>query len=308
MSLPIHGNDWGNLSNLDTATAMRLPHFLMILLVNFAWGFNFIAGKIGAELFQPLFFTALRFLFLLLLMLPWLKPAPGYMKPLLRVALLLGVFHFGMIFIGLNAGGDIASIAITTQLYVPFSAILASVFLREKISLVAIFSIALAFGGVVIIGFDPIVFNHLDAILWVTGAALIMAVATILMRQCPNLGVFRLQAWIALVAVPSLLLLSFIFESGQMKILSDATLSDFWTPLYSAVGASVVGHGMIYYLLGRYPVSKVTPLLLPAPIIATFLGVLIFGDVLGWKMIVGGLMTLLGVLMLVKQPREEKTP
>jgi len=105
-----------------------------------------------------------------------------------------------MIFVGLNAGGNIASIAITTQLYVPFSAIFASVFLREKISLVSLLSITLAFGGVMVIGFDPIVFNHLDAILWVAGAAFVMAVATILMRQCPNLGVFRLQAWIALVA------------------------------------------------------------------------------------------------------------
>jgi O-acetylserine/cysteine efflux transporter len=101
---------------------------MMIVLANSAWGVNFIAGKIGTEVFQPLLFTALRFLFLLLLMLPWLKPAPGKMKPLLTVAFLLGVLHFGMVFIGLNAGGDIASIAITTQLYVPFSAIFASVY------------------------------------------------------------------------------------------------------------------------------------------------------------------------------------
>lgn len=285
---------------------MSVPHLLMVLLANCAWGFNFIAGKIGAEVFQPLFFTALRFLFLLLLMLPWLKPAPGYMKPLLRVAFLLGVLHFGMIFIGLNAGGNIASIAITTQLYVPFSAIFASVFLREKISPVSLFSIALAFGGVMVIGFDPIVFNHLDAILWVAGAAFVMAVATILMRQCPNLGVFRLQAWIALVALPSLLLLSTIFESGQVQILSEVSIIDFWTPLYSAIGASIIGHGIVYYLLGRYPVSIVTPLLLPTPVIATFFGVFIFGDILGWKMIAGGLMTLGGVLMLLKPPKVEK--
>ncbi len=49
---------------------MSLPDFFLTLIVNFAWGFNFIAGKIGAATFQPLFFTALRFAFLLLLMLP----------------------------------------------------------------------------------------------------------------------------------------------------------------------------------------------------------------------------------------------
>ncbi|MGW8195280.1 MAG: DMT family transporter [Desulforhopalus sp.] len=286
---------------------MRIPHLIMIAMANFAWGFNFIAGKIGAEKFQPLFFTALRFFFLLLFMFPWLKPAPGHMKPLLRVALLLGVLHFAMVFIGLHHGGNIASIAITTQLYVPFSAILAALFLREKISIMAIISISLAFGGVMIIGFDPIVFNHLDAVMWVSGAAFVMAVATILMRQCPDLGVFRLQAWIAVVALPSLMLLSAIFESGQLHTLSEVEITDFWTPLYSAVGASVVGHGIVYYLLGRYPVSKITPLLLPTPLIATLLGIYIFGDSLGWKLVVGGSMTLVGILMLLRQPVDKTT-
>ncbi len=282
---------------------MSRPDLLLALLANFAWGFNFIAGKIGAAHFQPLFFTCIRFLFLLLLMLPWLKPAPGYMKPLLRVAFLLGVVHFGMIFTGLNAGGNIASIAITTQLYVPFSAILATLFLKERISFIRILAIAIALLGVMVIGFDPIVFNHLDAIMWVTGAALAMAVATILMRQCPNLGVFRLQAWIAATAMPSLLVLSLIFESGQMELLREAQLIDFWSPLYSAVAASVVGHGIVYSLLGRYPVATVTPLLLLAPIIASIFGVFYFEDELGWRLVVGGGMTLLGILMVSINPR-----
>lgn len=281
---------------------MSRPDLLLILLANFAWGFNFIAGKIGAAEFQPLFFTSIRFLFLLIIMLPWLKPAQGYMKPLLRVAFLLGVVHFGMIFIGLNAGGNIASIAITTQLYVPFSAILATLFLKERISFIRILAITIALSGVMVIGFDPVVFNHLDAIMWVTGAAFAMAVATILMRQFPNFGVFRLQAWIAVVAMPSLLLLSLIFESGQLQLLREVQLIDFWSPLYSAVAASVVGHGIVYYLLGRYPVSSVTPLLLLAPVLASIFGVVCFGDALGWKLIVGGGMTLLGILVVSINP------
>ncbi|MBM9604018.1 DMT family transporter [Desulfopila inferna] len=281
---------------------MTLPHLLLALLANFAWGFNFIAGKIGVDHFQPLLFTSIRFIFLLLLMLPWLRPARGYMWPLLRVSFLLGVLHFGMMFTGLKAGGNIASIAIATQLYVPFSAGLAAIFLRERISLVRILAIMIALMGVMVIGFDPIVFTHLDAMIWVIGAAFAMAGATILMRRCPNLGVFKLQAWIALTASPSLLLLSFIFESGQGQILADTRLLDFWSPLYSAIGASIVGHGIVYFLIGRYQVSVVTPLLLLAPILASVFGVFFFNDVLGWKLIVGGAMTLLGILVVSIYP------
>jgi O-acetylserine/cysteine efflux transporter len=286
---------------------MSIPDLLLTLLVNFAWGFNFIAGKIGAEHFQPLLFTSIRFLFLLLLMLPWLKPAKGSMWPLLRVSFLLGVVHFGMMFTGLNAGGNIASVAITSQLYVPFSAILATIFLRERISFLRILAIAIALTGVMLIGFDPIVFNHLDAMLWVAGAAFAMAMATILMRQCPNLGVFKLQAWIALVSTPSLLLLSYIFESDHAKIIAEIHWFDLWTPLYSAVGASIIGHGTVYYLVGKYPVSTVTPLLLLAPILASFFGVVCFDDEIGWKLVVGGSLTMLGILLVTLNPDKVKT-
>lgn len=282
---------------------MSFPDLLLTLLVNFAWGFNFIAGKIGAEKFQPLFFTAIRFLFLLLLMFPWLKPAKGSMFALLQVSFLLGVVHFSMMFMGLHAGGNIASVAITTQLYVPFSAILATLLLRERISFLRILAIVIALSGVMLIGFDPIVFNHLDAILWVTGAAFAMSVATILMRQCPDLGVFRLQAWIALIATPSLLLLSYLFESGHSEILAEIHWLDLWSPLYSAVGASIIGHGTVYYLVGRYQVSVVTPLLLLAPILASVFGVIFLGDELGWKLIVGGLLTMLGILIVTINPK-----
>jgi O-acetylserine/cysteine efflux transporter len=288
---------------------MSLPHLFLALLANVGWGLNFIAGKIGADHFQPLLFTSIRFAFLLLLMLPWLKPAPGYMWPLLRVAFLLGVIHFGMMFIGLQAGANIASIAITTQLYVPFSALLATVFLKEKLTVRKTVAILMALAGVLIIGFDPIVFHHLNAVIWVTGGAFAMAVATILMRQCPNLGVFKLQAWIALVATPSLLLLSLVFESNQWQLLASSPLIDFWTPLYSAVGASIVGHGIVYYLLGRYPVSTVTPLLLLAPILASVFGILFFSDTIGWRLIVGGSLTLLGILLVsLQQSRQKSLP
>jgi O-acetylserine/cysteine efflux transporter len=152
-----------------------------------------------------------------------------------------------------------------------------------------------AFAGVVVIGFDPIVFNHLDALLLIISAAIAMAVATILMRQIKGVGVFTLQAWIALVATPCLGTLSLLFEQGQWDALRTATWLDFGAPAYSAIGASLVGHGIVYYLLGRYPVGVTAPLMLLAPVLAIVFGVTLWGDVLTWKLIFGGAMTLLGV-------------
>ncbi|MFZ1828154.1 MAG: DMT family transporter [Candidatus Competibacteraceae bacterium] len=287
---------------------MKPGDLLLALLANAAWSVNFLAGKAGVEHFPPLLFSALRFTVLLLLLLPWLRWQPGKMRQVLQISAVLGVLHFSLIFIGLDASGDIASVAIAAQLYVPFSALLAVVWLGERLDRRRVAGIAAAFAGVLVIGLDPTVFAHLDALAWIVGAALAMAVATILMRRLSGVGVFTLQAWIGAVATPSLLLMSLLLEQGQVEALRTAGWFDFALPVYSAIGASLVGHGIVYYLLTRYPVSLITPLLLLAPVLAVLLGVLFWGDQPTWKLLLGGLMTLIGVaIVTTKTPKPPVT-
>lgn len=287
---------------------MKPGDLLLALLANAAWSVNFLAGKAGVEHFPPLLFSALRFTVLLLLLLPWLRWQPGKMRQVLQISGVLGVLHFSLIFIGLDASGDIASVAIAAQLYVPFSALLAVVWLGERLDRRRVAGITAAFAGVLVIGLDPTVFAHLDALAWIVGAALAMAVATILMRRLPGVGVFTLQAWIGAVATPSLLLMSLLLEQGQVEALHTAGWFDFALPVYSAIGASLVGHGIVYHLLTRYPVSLITPLLLLAPVLAVLLGVLFWGDQPTWKLLLGGLMTLIGVaIVTTKTPKPPVT-
>ena len=271
---------------------------LLALLANTAWAFNFIAGKAGVTQFQPFLFTALRFAALLLALLPFLRWLPGRMRGVLGIALVQGVLHFSLVFAGLEASGDIASVAIASQLYVPFSALLAVVWLGETLDRRRLAGIASAFGGVLVIGFDPIVFHHLDALLLITAGAAAMAVATIQMRQLRGVSVFVLQAWIALCATPALSLLSLLFEYGQWEAMRTATGLELAAPIYSAIGASLIGHGIVYYLLGRYPVSVTTPLMLLSPVLAVVFGVLLWGDVLTWKLVLGSILTLGGIAVI----------
>mgnify|MGYP001828839832 CR=1 FL=1 len=277
---------------------MKPGDLLLALLANAAWSLNFLAGKAGVEHFPPLLFSSLRFTVLILLLWPWLSWLPGKMLPVLEISFLLGVFHFSMIFIGLDVSGDIASVAITAQLYVPFSALLAVIWLGERLDHWRVVGIAASCAGVLVIGFDPTVIAHLDAVAWIAGAALAMAIATILMRRLSGVSVFTLQAWIGAVAAPNLLLLSLLVEQGQIEALRTADWLDYATPVYSAIGASLVGHGIVYYLLTRYPVSLITPLLLLTPVLAVLLGVLVWGDQPTWKLLLGGFMTLAGIAVI----------
>ncbi|MDQ5910308.1 MAG: EamA family transporter [Pseudomonadota bacterium] len=284
---------------------MKAGDLLLILLVNVAWALNFLVGKVGVEYFTPMLFSTLRFAILLLLLLPWLRWKPGKMRQVLEISLVLGVVHFSMIFIGLDVSGDIASVAIAAQLYVPFSALLAFIWLRERLDRWRVTGIAAAFAGVMVIGFDPTVFAHLDALGWIVGAAMAMAVATILMRRLSGVSVFTLQAWVGAVATPAQLLMSLWLEEGQIEALRTADWFYFALPVYSAVGASLIGHGVLYHLLTRYPVGLITPMLLLSPVLAIALGVLVWGDQPTWKLLLGGAMTLAGVA-IVTVKRAEK--
>lgn len=283
---------------------MKPGDLLLALLANTAWALNFLVGKAGVAHFPPLLFSTLRFAVLLLLLLPWLRWQPGKMRQVLQISTVLGVLHFSMIFIGLDASGDIASVAIAAQLYVPFSALLAVLWLGERLDRRGIAGIAAAFSGVLVIGFDPTVFAHLDALAWIVGAAWAMAVATILMRRLSGVGVLTLQAWVGAVATPSLFLMSLLLEQGQLAALHTARPLDFALPVYSAIGASMVGHGIVYYLLTRYPVSLITPLLLLSPVLAVLLGVLFWDDQPTWKLLLGGAMTLAGVVAVASKTPE----
>jgi len=282
---------------------MKPGDLLLALLANTAWAFNFVAGKAGVEHFQPFLFSTLRFGLLLLALLPLLRWVPGQMGQVFAIGLVQGVLHFGFIFAGLEASGDIASVAIAAQLYVPFSALLALIFLGEKLSQRHWFGIGAAFTGVLVIGFDPMVFDHFDALLLITAGALAMAVATIQMRQLRGVSVLVLQGWIAVCATPTLALLSLLFERGQWQALYTATWLELAAPLYSAIGASLIGHGIVYYLLGRYPVGVTTPLMLLSPVLAVGFGVWLWGDTLTWKLAVGGLLTLAGLVIITLPDR-----
>lgn len=283
-------------------------HLALLVFVNALWGFNFLAGKIGTELFGPLLFSAIRFAVVLLLLFPWLRLVKGQMRLILVIGLCLGAGHYSIMFYALYLGDNISSLAIAAQLAVPFSTILAILFLHERIGYIRILAITMSFLGVVVIGFEPMGLTHVMALTAATVAALVMAVAAILMRRLKGVGAFNLQAWIALVSTIVLTILSVIIESPGRETFAGMTLFDFWTPVYSAIGATIIGHGSFYFLLQRYEVNNVAPFITLSTLFAIAYSIVLMDDVLTLKIVVGGLLTLFGVTIIALRNARESTP
>lgn len=278
---------------------MPPSHFALVLAICIAWGGNFLAAAYALKHFPPFLFTALRLGVVLVCLAPFLKPiARGQRVRLTAIALSAGALHFGLNFWALKAAGTISSNAIALQSYIPMSALLAVVFLGERIGWRTALGIALAFGGVLVLGFDPLVLQAPLALFLCLSAAFMLAFATTLMRGMSGVGTFELQAWTAAIGIPALLAISFLIERDQLAAIAGAGWLDWAGVAYSGLIASLVGHGLLYWLLQRHPVSQVTPYLLLAPVFAVTLGILVWGDRPGPKLLVGGAMVLGGVLLV----------
>ncbi len=287
---------------------MTPSHLALLVFANACWGFNFIAGKLGTELFGPILFSAIRFAIVLLLLLPFLRLVPGQMRRIVMIGLMLGVVHYPLMFFAMYATENVSAVAIAAQLVVPFSTILAILFLHERIGWTRTLAIALSFCGVVIIGFEPVGADHILSLVLVVGGSLSIAVASIWMRQLKDVGVFNLQAWIAVLATLSLSLLAMVFESPSIEMLRSIPIIDYWTPLYSAVGATIIGHGAFYWLLQRYPINQVSPFITLSTLFAIGFGAVLLGDQLTMRILLGGVLTLAGVTVIARRNAATETP
>lgn len=276
---------------------MTPQHLAFMMLINLIWGFALVAAKVSLEHFPPMMFTALRFTLIVMVLFPFLRIHEGRMKEVLIIALCAGPIGFGFFFAGVALSNP-SVVAIVGQLGVPFSTIMSVIFLKEKVYWRRWSGIGLSFAGVMVISFDPTVFHFIWGLVFIVASSLVGSVGTIYQRQIKRVGVFELQAWIAVVAAPVMLVGSLLFERDQIELITSATMLQWSGVFYVAFASSLVGHAGIYYLLQRYEVSQTAPLTLLSPIFTIIFSVALLGDVLTTRMIVGTLIALTGVLIV----------
>lgn len=277
---------------------MKPQHLLFALMVNIGAGTNWVGSKVVVEHFPPLFSVSVRFVVMAILLVGFAKIVRGQMFNIFLVAFSLGVLQFGFMFVALDRSADVSSLAIANQLYIPFSVILAVVFLRERVGWRRTTATVLAFAGVIVMGFDPFVLTQLDALGLVILAALALATASIFMRRLEGVRVFEMQFWLSAMAAPQLFILSLLLEDGQWQALTGAPLIGYAAIGYGLIAGGIFFHAGWYYLLRRYPVSTVGPLMLLMPVVGVLAGVGYYGDVLTTQMIMGGLLTFSGVAII----------
>lgn len=283
---------------------MAPQHFLLLLLVNLVWGMATVAVKISVEQLPPILASGLRFALVALLLFPFLKFHSGRMRQIIILGLLAGGVQMGLMFSGLALSQGVTRAAILTQLNVPLATILSILLLGEVVRWRRASGMVLAFAGSMILGFDPEIMNHPLGTALILGSALAGALTSIEMRRLAGVGVFELQAWIGILSAPALLLLSALLEKNQFVAMAHADWTHYGAVAFTALGSSLIGHGGLFWLLQRYPVSLVSPLTLLSPLITVAIGIGLMGDQVTMKLVLGGITIFAGVLIIVLRKPE----
>lgn len=282
---------------------------LLALLVCLAWAGNFLTSGLALREMPPLLFSGLRLALLALLLLAFLRrPAPGQWPRLLAIALCAGVLHFSLSFWSLKLAGNLSAPAILLQSYVPMSVLLAWLLLGERFGWRTGTAVALSFGGVLLLGFDPLVLRSPASLLLMLASAFFLAIATVLMRGLAAMDRYGMQGWIAVIGVLPLLGLSDWLEPEGFARLPDYSMTAWIGVAYAAIIASLLGHGLYYTLVQRHPVARVTPWLLLSPVFAIGLGIAFYGDRPGPRLWLGGAMVLGGILVIALRSQARARP
>ena len=266
----------------------------------------FIAAKSGLEEFPPILFTGIRFGLLTLVLARFIKVPRHLVRPLFKIGLIMGFGSYLTLYLSIALAKNTGSLAIVGKLEVPFALLLGVILLKETIGLRRIAGVGIALMGAILISFDPAAFDDLPALFWMTISSGFSAYTIILVRRLERVHPLTITAWVSLVGAPVLLLTSFIFESGHGQVIQEASLRGWSALVYNAIMSSVIAHSGRYYLLQRYPVSRVSPFSLLASVFAVAGGALILGEQLTIVLFLGGLLVLVGVAWI--NSRSELAP
>ena len=292
---------------------------LNLLAAALIWGLNVVAMKFAISLLNPFWFNALRFVFSVLALAIWIAIShkrrdqtdhsvpksdisrKRYVGTIVVYAVLFGLVYQVAFLMGIfrTSASNTALIMASTPMWTAFIAI---IFLKERLSPISWFGLAITFAGTTIVALDKPVTDTAESATLVGNAimlfcALSWSASTVISRPVlKHISPVELTFWGMGLALP--------FHIGIAFMQPDVDLAVAWRPevtsaiLYCGIFSTGIALAMWSYgvkILGASHASIYGNLI---PLVAMFFGWLILSEVpttfqwIGGGMIVSGLLTM----------------
>ena len=282
---------------------MNARHRTLAITVAAIWGVNFVAIDLSLEHFPPMFLVALRFAVLAvpaMLFVPWPRVPVRW---LIGYGTGFGILQFAFLYWGLNSGMPTGLASLVLQASAPFTVMLGATFLRERISGRQVLGIAIAVGGLAIVGSHRAQVASVLPFLLTLAAAFGWAIGNICSRQARPQNPLHLTMWMSVVPPIPMLALAFTIE-GPRRV-TDSITSAF-TPealpallglAYTVLIATVLGSGLWTWLMAHHPAGVVAPFSLLVPVAGMSAATVFLGERISAYEIAGGAVVVVGVLL-----------
>jgi O-acetylserine/cysteine efflux transporter len=271
------------------------------VLISAVWGFNFVVIKTGVSSMPPLMLAALRFFFSAVPAVFLVKRPSVPMKTIAAYGLLLGLGEFGFLFtaIKLGAPSGLSSILLQSQAF--FTALLAAIFLKERLRAHNAVGMAVAGAGLAVFAFSASPASGgiaLPLLLMILMAALGWAAANVAARAMPATGGLGLVVWSSLFSPLPLAALSLAFEGPEAigAAFSSLGLVTVGALAYLVIISTLLGYGLWNDLIMRHGAARVAPFSLMVPVFGVASATIVLGERLGVLDAAGAALVLAGLV------------
>ena len=289
-------------------TAFPSPRDLaLIVLIVAIWGFSFVPIKVGLREIPPFALVALRF-FLAAVPLVFFVRRPRIPFALLAgYGAAIGVFQFGLLFLGMKLGMPAGLSSLVIQLQVFFTIGLGVAFLGDRLHAQNVAGAAIAAAGVAVLAVYKLregMSGTLTGMLLVVAAAVAWGAGNIVAKRAATrhaADMFALVVWSSLVPPLPLALISYAFEGGTdvLRAVRDASALTWGCVLFMTFAATLFGFASWARLLHRYPTALIAPFSLLIPVFGLASGWLFVDEALSATQLAGVTIVLAGLVVNV---------
>lgn len=273
-------------------------------LVYAIWGFNWVVMKTANAYFPPVLFVAFRFLIgaaVMLSVCAWRRipvPERKYWKWIAATGILQIAVNNVCMQIGMYSltAGVVSVLNYTMPVWM---AILAQLFLKERLTLRKIAGIAICIAGLFVLMDIHDLGNMTAVSIVLAGAAAWAASGIILKRHLQDSPPLQYSAWQMVVGSLLLFIVALIVPQPSIHWTTTAAAC----LLYNGILAAAVGFFLWNYILAHMEAGKAGVAILVVPVVGVVSGILVLGEAFTWHTALGILLVLGGVLLIVKPRR-----
>jgi len=289
--------------------------YFALTLTSIVWGTSWVASKIGVQKVPGLEIASIRQFIAGILLVSFFM-LKGQKLPTKKEFLWLTMMA---VFLFVSANG-IATVALKTipsgmgalisALYPLSVVIIERLFFRNtRITSITFIGLLLGIGGIAVVFYDNAFHNRQQGYTWGVILSLIAmlgwSIGTIILsRSKSKMNAYYATGWEMLIS--SLILMIMLFISGDSMPVSQIPLQSWGAVAYLIIASNLITFAAFIYTMKHLEPAVAALYAYINPIVAILAGSMIMDEKLTWKIIVGSVITLIGVFLVNQSLKKQK--